>query len=249
MGTYVVSDLHGQYNLFCRLLEKIDFSEEDFLYVLGDAIDRGPDGIRILVRIMDTPNMDLIIGNHEFMMMNAVDPEGEIHDLPGASARLWFYSNGGDTTFEQYKTLPLEDRKRLLSYLAERKLSTLVMAGNRTYCLTHSNFNEDHIGDRFKDVDYDTIWNVVWMTPYRPDIYVPTSKYQSKSWHFIIGHVPVQRITGEYIVRTYNEGNISVIDGGMSFYGKGMLSGKECGIICLRLEDMEEIVVTADDDV
>ena len=62
MATYAVSDLHGQYGIFDKLLERIGFSEDDFMYVLGDAIDRGPDGVRILQRIMNAPNMDLLIG-------------------------------------------------------------------------------------------------------------------------------------------------------------------------------------------
>ncbi|SFQ35506.1 Calcineurin-like phosphoesterase [Butyrivibrio proteoclasticus] len=51
MSTYAISDLHGQYDIFEKLLDVIDFSENDFLYVLGDAIDRGPDGIKILQKI------------------------------------------------------------------------------------------------------------------------------------------------------------------------------------------------------
>ena len=43
--TYVISDLHG-YPLekFKMLLEKAEFSDNDFLYILGDVIDRNGDG-------------------------------------------------------------------------------------------------------------------------------------------------------------------------------------------------------------
>lgn len=42
---YVISDLHG-YPLakFKKLLEKAAFSNNDFLYLLGDCIDRNGDG-------------------------------------------------------------------------------------------------------------------------------------------------------------------------------------------------------------
>ena len=42
---YTVSDLHG-YPLekFKGLLKKIGFSDKDFLYILGDIIDRSGDG-------------------------------------------------------------------------------------------------------------------------------------------------------------------------------------------------------------
>ena len=40
---YCISDIHGYYGLFCRLLDKIRFGDKDKLYVLGDIIDKGPD--------------------------------------------------------------------------------------------------------------------------------------------------------------------------------------------------------------
>lgn len=45
---YVISDIHGHYDTFCRLMEKIKFCGSDRLYVLGkDMIDKGRDGIRL----------------------------------------------------------------------------------------------------------------------------------------------------------------------------------------------------------
>ena len=46
MATYVMSDIHGDYDKFKKMMKKINFNtEKDKLYVLGDAIDRGPDGL------------------------------------------------------------------------------------------------------------------------------------------------------------------------------------------------------------
>lgn len=39
--TYAMSDLHGRYDLYIKMLEKINFSEGDTLYILGDFVDRG----------------------------------------------------------------------------------------------------------------------------------------------------------------------------------------------------------------
>ena len=44
---YVISDLHGQFVLLQLLLEKIEFSANDELYILGDIMDRGPNSIDI----------------------------------------------------------------------------------------------------------------------------------------------------------------------------------------------------------
>lgn len=67
---YVTSDLHGYpIEKFKKLLKKVDFNDDDFLYVLGDVIDRGEDGIKIIKWLMAQPNAQLLLGNHEAMML------------------------------------------------------------------------------------------------------------------------------------------------------------------------------------
>lgn len=63
---YCISDIHGYYDLFCRLLEKIKFGEGDKLYVLGDIVDKGPDSIRLAKLLFSMPNVFCIAGNHEY---------------------------------------------------------------------------------------------------------------------------------------------------------------------------------------
>lgn len=38
---YVISDIHGCYNEYIKALKKVNFNDNDTLYVLGDCIDRG----------------------------------------------------------------------------------------------------------------------------------------------------------------------------------------------------------------
>ena len=62
---YIVSDIHGCYEQYLALLEKIHFFEADELYVLGDVVDRGPEPIKVLQDMMKRPNVIFILGNHE----------------------------------------------------------------------------------------------------------------------------------------------------------------------------------------
>lgn len=39
IATYVISDIHGEYDMFLELLEKIKLKKTDTLYVLGDELD------------------------------------------------------------------------------------------------------------------------------------------------------------------------------------------------------------------
>ena len=63
---YAMSDLHGCYDKYKNMLEKINLSENDTLYILGDVVDRGKDGIKILLDIMKRKNIVPLLGNHDF---------------------------------------------------------------------------------------------------------------------------------------------------------------------------------------
>ena len=58
---YCMSDIHGEIDRFHEMLQLIQFSEEDILYILGDVIDRKPSGVDILREIMDTPNIIMLL--------------------------------------------------------------------------------------------------------------------------------------------------------------------------------------------
>ena len=53
---YAVSDIHGRYDKYRKLLKRIHFGPDDTLYVLGDVIDRGPDGFKIMLDMAQRPN-------------------------------------------------------------------------------------------------------------------------------------------------------------------------------------------------
>lgn len=73
MATYVISDIHGQYDMFIELLDKIQFQNTDTLYILGDILDRGPHPIKTLMKFMEMPNVICIVGNHEYMALECLE--------------------------------------------------------------------------------------------------------------------------------------------------------------------------------
>ena len=64
MSTYVMSDLHGNYDAYIKMLNKIAFKSPDMLYILGDVLDRGPNSIKIILDLMKRPNVEVLAGNH-----------------------------------------------------------------------------------------------------------------------------------------------------------------------------------------
>lgn len=63
---YVCSDIHGEYGLFERLLERIRFGAGDEMIICGDVIDKGAGSVRLLKLIFSYKNFTFIMGNHEY---------------------------------------------------------------------------------------------------------------------------------------------------------------------------------------
>ena len=118
---YVMSDIHGNSKRFDSVLSQIDLKPEDTLYILGDVVDRYPDGIAILQRIMKMPNVKMLLGNHEYMMLNVLagskhdDVEWGISDWSDLR-RLWF-DNGGRTTYNAIRLLSEGELREIKRYL------------------------------------------------------------------------------------------------------------------------------------
>ncbi len=243
MSTYVISDLHGQYRIFLNLLEKAGFSDEDKLYMLGDAVDRGSDSMKILHHVMRAPNMDFLLGNHEMMMLSTVPKDGSApacyQKLPEAQMGRWIIRNGGNKTYYKYKLLKREERLELLEWLNSRPLLTTVKAGGTTYLLTHSYFDLDKLNVPFRDWSYQEAWDILWKSPYRPDLHVDPAEYEALTpMKVVLGHVPVYHAdkSGKKLLQPLFEGNIIDIDGCCAHHSKKDRSRK--GGILLRLDDL-----------
>ncbi len=92
---FVIGDIHGNYDLFEKILTKWN-PEEEQLVLLGDYIDRGPDSLKVLRKIMElTQNHGAIplSGNHEQILLhwlNNTEKSSEFyfHDKVGGIATI-----------------------------------------------------------------------------------------------------------------------------------------------------------------
>ncbi len=139
---YVLSDIHGNQRRFHSILEQIGLQPEDTLYILGDVIDRHPDGIRILREIMAMTNVKMLLGNHEYMMMRALgDPYDGPEDILGADPYkllgLW-YRNHGDVTHAHWKHIRKAVRADILDYLKALPLNIDITVEGKQYKLVHA---------------------------------------------------------------------------------------------------------------
>lgn len=96
---FVVGDIHGCARALDVLIGQMDLSSRDFVVVLGDAIDRGPDSRRVLealLEVRNTSQLIYILGNHEEMMLSA---------LRGQRTNEWL-RHGGTATLDSYGADP-----------------------------------------------------------------------------------------------------------------------------------------------
>ena len=143
MAVYVMSDIHGLKQRFDNVLKKIAFDAEDTLYILGDVIDRGKDGIELLQEIRKHNNIHLLMGNHEHMMVEYYDAKAQIeHDREDYDAyeRIdrWNYNHNRPTK-KAFEGLPEEEQAGLLTYLRQlpRALPDIVVK-HRHFYLVHA---------------------------------------------------------------------------------------------------------------
>ena len=249
MAVYVVSDLHGYNQLFREGLKKIKFKDTDRLYVLCDCIYRGPDGIDILETIRHSDNMDLIIGNHEFMMLQSLREDGgkDIVNNRFDNAILWLDYNGGTVTYKRYCDMEEKARKDLINWMKKRPCIQTLEVNGINYCLLHSCYRPEFENVPFSEIPYVEAYRLVWYSMFRDDTFCENN-YKEYELTFITGHVPVQKILYEKTGRvdkaqfsSYREENFYNIDGGCAFGPQDEFAN---GAIFLRLDDRKEFCIS-----
>ena len=78
MATYVIGDIHGRPSLVEQLFKNVPWDlSSDKIVFLGDLIDRGNDAPAVVDMVMDltrsNPNVIVLRGNHEQMMLDCLD--------------------------------------------------------------------------------------------------------------------------------------------------------------------------------
>lgn len=144
---YVISDIHGCYEEYIKLLEKIQFSQDDELYVLGDVVDRGPEPIKVLQDMMLRPNVYPILGNHDYMALKVlkklnveIREDNVDNHLDGDDLidYLYWMQDGGNTTLEQFRKLSMNEKGEILEYLQDFSVCEEIFIDNKRFILVHA---------------------------------------------------------------------------------------------------------------
>lgn len=215
---YAVSDIHGNYELFQKILDFID--DSDVVYMLGDATDRGKYGIEIIEHVMSDKRFKYVKGNHDLMFENVASKYVvyEANDIKSEiiwedDFSLWVY-NGGKPTFNKWKSS--KNKYKILHWLKDLPLyEEYVNTNGNTIIMTHSGAPID-----IKMTESDRVWD-------RKNITDKNYVVKDNEYH-VHGHTPVRyaaedmRSAGiEYswadCVLSYNNGHKFDIDCGTEY--------------------------------
>ena len=73
-----ISDIHGEYEKLCSVLNKIDPKKEDTIIFMGDYIDRGNKSKEVVDKIISMQEICscvYLIGSHEYALLHAQSDE------------------------------------------------------------------------------------------------------------------------------------------------------------------------------
>lgn len=243
---YIISDIHGCFNDLMEMLNLINFSDNDKLYILGDIIDRGPEPIKCIEYIKNTKNIILLKGNHEDMMCDyyqyANKNPRSLDTLYALD--LWFL-NGGEVTFNQFKNLSKEKQIEYLDYLSNLPLFKVY---DNSTLLVHAGiypYKEDLNNNLKLQNDSDFLW-------IRRDFIQSEIKLPFK---IFFGHTPISSVAKEItkhdnstrLMRFNNVELFEKYEGGAYYFNNKIAIDGGCvfgdKLICIRLNDLKEFVI------
>lgn len=215
---YVMGDIHGCKDKYDDMLEQLKPQELDAVFVLGDVIDEGDDGIAILNDMMYRANIYPVLGEREYYAKKFLPLIAEKGDTEKALASLegedreqlakWLSMKSGKTIAD-FLALSEEGREDLLDYLEEFAAFEEIECKGKKFVLTHAGIENHEDRDLYEHEEEDFIFAE---TDY--------GKAYFKDAFLVTGHTPTVAIDKKLFGKPYAKNKHLAIDGGCGFGGK-----------------------------
>ena len=224
MSKFIVSDLHGNgnvYNSIMKYLENVSKEEEVTLYINGDLIDRGPDSSEMLLDVIERQKngpfkVEYLAGSHELLMHQYfLDKKNNTKKY----YEDWF-DYGGMSTYYGLEDILGNDEKMLYvsDFISNLKIFNEFeeKINGKNIVLVHA--SSIMYGDDTKDLtlkdNSDDVYVSLLARPF-PSYFPFRCKLDNKNYFTIAGHTPNDSKDG---FKYYMDENLLNIDGGSSRY-------------------------------
>lgn len=248
----LVSDIHGSLNLLKDALLKAKFSDRDYLFILGDVIEKGTESLKTLRFVMELckkDNVFMILGNCDEVLNRMF----ELTDLRRMKKYILKVKNtifrefADEINFKIDENSDLEDFKNKLEANFKPELDFInnlphIIILNNHLVLVHAGI---------EDLDNPPLdsWDVM-----KNDYFLDRSPVQKKLT--IVGHCPSVNYSHTYIwcnpIRNFQK-NIITIDGGNNVINRGgqlnvliIDKMKEINIDYIHVDNLPKIEVKKD---
>lgn len=186
--TYVISNIHGNYQKFKSILAQISFKDSDVMYVLGDLVDFGDESMELLADLSIRLNVYPVAGEHDFLAVrmlkgfSAMLESGAAPDADYIAEMTAWVQDGGQPTLDAFRSLDKDQREGVLEYLEEMTLFEEVEIMGKNYLLVHAG-----IADYSPDTD---------LEDYQPEDFfsepLDASYPLVEDTTVVVGHIPTR---------------------------------------------------------
>jgi len=220
MRRFAISDIHGCAKTFKALLQRIAFSKEDILFLLGDYIDRGPDSRGVIDHIWELQEDGFTVhclrGNHEQMLLDELKAQE-------------YYYNGEKATLHSFQVKANQDiPKPYIEWMEELPYFFAL----DDYILVHAGLN---FNSKFPLQDET---EMIWIRHWYDNI--------DRQWLgdriIVHGHTPTRQLEIKRSVKELDEIPALDIDAGCVFESFGF------GHLCALNLDTKEFIFQANVD-
>ena len=218
----IVSDIHGGLDVFKRLLQRVNFCKDDYLFILGDLIERGPksiETIRYVLSLVEEGNTFVLKGNNDTIvddiLENTFDRNFYNFVLPRGSIYLEMCNQLGieindDTNFKKINPILYSHYKKEINFVYD--LPQIIETDR--FIFAHAGI------DNFGSLEENDAWRVM-----RQDTFVNFAAISPKLT--FVGHYPCVVYSyhnADYAPKRNFQKRIISIDGGYAVKDEGHIN-------------------------
>ena len=218
----VISDIHGNLKLFKKLLEKVNYTKDDVLILVGDLIEKGENSletVRYIIQLSNEQEVYVVTGNCDVLW------EDIKYEVDNDSLLKYMLFRKNSLLNEMCNALSIEvNEKSDMAFINEQLRLNFVMELDYLEKLPHIIETEDyifaHAGITTEDLEKNEINKVI-----KRDAFMNENLFFSK--YVVVGHWP----TANYGIEKgccnpiiNEEQKIISIDGGNAIKTEGQLN-------------------------